>query len=190
MPDHLQTIDRQQVVREHLDSAVRMYFLGNRTSAHLLAFAASAILRGVAEARGLKTHRHHFLEALPKPDQVRMRKLLDQTYTYLKHADKDPEASYIAFDPKLTQLVIGAACKDYQEVFSDLTMPMMLFRADWYSEDPLKATGEPTFTPEFIRQKLESGGGAARLLQIYDLSPELAAPLEKARQEYIASVKK
>lgn len=117
-----------------------------------------------------------------------MRKLLDQAYTYLKHAEKDPDELYTHFDPKLTQLVIGAACKDYQDIYRDFTLSMMIFRADWYSEDSWDLPEKSTLTPEVAKSVLDRGGGAAQVLKVYDLHPELAEPLEAVRKKLLADL--
>jgi len=118
-------LTRQQAVRGQLDTAVELVILGkDSVSAHLLASAASTVLRGLAKHAGHVPFDTQ-LEVAIRPEKIKVwRDAVNRHYNFFKHADRDAATDSIEFDPEITLFKLLASTQDYRAVYGAVTVPM------------------------------------------------------------------
>lgn len=132
-----QYLTRRQVAREEIETSIDLILEAQSLiAAHLLAWAAVDVLRGVAEVTGRETL-HGNLEAAVRPEMLKSwRSALRDHYNFAKHADKDPHRVVEDFNPDTTHMVLLAAVTGYGTLYQQLTLPMYLFRAWVFTRSP------------------------------------------------------
>ena len=133
----LKRLSRRQVAREEIETSIDLIVEeGSPVSAHLLAWAAIDVLRGVAMNRGEETFLER-LETIIRDEKIKVwRSVLRSHYTFAKHADRDPEREVEDFNPESTHLTLLAAITDYGTIYKQLTLPMYLFRGWMFVRNP------------------------------------------------------
>ncbi len=128
-------ITKIDVARRQIIDAVRLFFLlGDPLSVHTLAAAARNVLEDLARKRGnVTSHKDRVVQNLEGNDELA--KIWHKAWTnpenFLKHADKDPEGSFI-FKPKTTMIILYDACYLYNELTCEKLQAAGLFLA-WFA---------------------------------------------------------
>ena len=167
VPFPQETLARKDVARRQLSTAISLVLgNGDAVSANVLTWAATDILRGVAQFRKIDTFAAT-LEDRVKPEYLKdWRGLLREHYNYFKHSDKDPEKEITDFTPEATTWALFGACIDYVSVFKTRTWAILVYHMWFISRHP-GITMEET-------QKLA-----------VNLSPKLGFPAEKPLEESV-----
>ena len=134
-------LTKRAAIRAEVDTAIEL-FLSHRdhVSAHVLAWAATEILRGIAKAKNQETFQQS-LETSIKSDGVKeWRNWIKKSYNFAKHADRDPIEVIEAFRPESTSFALFGACCDYHMIFGQRTWPMVVFQAWFHSRNPSLST--------------------------------------------------
>lgn len=123
-------LTRQLVARQEIDTAIRLLFSGGRPiTVHVLAWAAVDVLKGVAEARGVRTF-HGEIHKRIRPEHLGEWKQAERNaYNFFKHSDRDPEREIDDFNPELPWIPLLAAVVDYGEIYHLHTFPMVMFKS-------------------------------------------------------------
>lgn len=105
-------------------------------SAHVLAFAAKGILRGVAKADGVETFDDQ-LEQRIKPEFIKQwREAVSDAYNVFKHANEDPKRELENFRPETTTIALFTAVTNYGLVYKQRTFPMAAYFGWFISRHP------------------------------------------------------
>jgi hypothetical protein len=130
--DDLEVVTRQDAARRQITTAIELILGGgDAVSANVLTWAATEMLRGVAEHRGVETF-HATLESRIKPEFLRQwRDILKSHYNYAKHADRDPERVVEDFSPEATTWALFGAGIDYATLYGKRTWPMLVYHI-WF----------------------------------------------------------
>jgi hypothetical protein len=129
-------VTRRDMVRAEIDSAIDLLLALDFVSAHVLAFSAKAVLRGVAKARGIETIDEVFEDYI-KPEHLKdWREAITESYNVFKHANNDPDRELDKFRPETTVIAIFTACVNYGLVYKQWSFPMLLFRSWFFCRHP------------------------------------------------------
>jgi hypothetical protein len=123
---------KRDVVRQEIDTAIDIMLSdGSMIAAHVLASAASEILKGVGSEVGTQTL-SSMMDLMIRPDKKKeFYKAFKGHYNFAKHADNDP-SSEKSFRPRIALITVFQAIVDYQLVYGVVTIPMLLFQT-WTS---------------------------------------------------------
>lgn len=127
-----ETLTRRDVARRQLSTAIT-FVLGNgdAVSANVLTWAATEVLRGVADHRGVQTF-NATIEDRIKPEYLKdWRYILKDHYNFSKHADRDPERVVEDFAPEATTWILFGACHDYKAIYAKQTWAMIVYQI-WF----------------------------------------------------------
>ena len=125
-------LTRRAAARAEIDTAIDL-FLGHsdHVSAHVLAWAATEMLRGIATAQ-LKQTFQSILEDWIKSEYLNeWRANIKKAYNFSKHADRDPDSAIDDFRPESTSYVIFGACHDYSMLHDQKSWSMLVFQ-NWF----------------------------------------------------------
>jgi hypothetical protein len=126
------TISRRIAARSEIETSIKL-FLSHRDpiSAHILAWAAVDVLRGVGISQEISTMSGHF-ERWMGPDMTKTYyQSAKREYNFFKHSDRDPDAQLKNFNAEETARVLIRACIDYRNVYGQMTWSMYMF-SQWY----------------------------------------------------------
>jgi hypothetical protein len=129
-PDDV-VLSLQQACKTEIDGAVDLFIRHqNLAGAHVLASAAHEIIRGVAKREGvlLPNDMPRLLSSLDKKKLEAVLYALNHPYNALKHTNGDRN-SIVHFNPEFFEITLLMACVDYQVLFRDLSVNMMLYKA-------------------------------------------------------------
>jgi hypothetical protein len=120
-------LSKLEAARRQLETAIKLYFgHGDEVSIHTLAAAAYSVVRDINEHRGgepMLKDLHCFLSA----DLAReFKKYVNTPENFLKHADKDPEATG-ELNPRWTEALMWEASRKYCEMTRDWPRPLITF---------------------------------------------------------------
>lgn len=119
-------LSKLEAARRQLETAVKLYSEhGDEVSIHTLAAAGYSIVRDINEHRGepmLKDLDCYLSEDLARE----FRRCINSPENFLKHADKDPEATG-ELNPRWTEALIWEASRKYCEMTGDLPKPLVSF---------------------------------------------------------------
>ena len=126
-PLEMVSIDRRRLVREEIETAIDLTFMqGSAIAANLLASAARDVMRGIAEFKGVILLGQK-MEAAIKPEKLaEVRNLMRANYNFAKHADRDPQKFLPAFNPEESLLNLFLAVGEYQILYQQSTIPMII----------------------------------------------------------------
>jgi hypothetical protein len=129
MPFKTVKIIKRIVARQEIEAAIDLFLARSSfIAANVLAWAAVDVLRSTIEAQGRCTLRS-IVEKTIRPDKIDFwRKIERSSYTYSKHADRDPEDDH-SFHPEAVSFVLFTAIADYGTAYSQCTITMNIFRA-------------------------------------------------------------
>lgn len=112
-------LSKIEVAEIQLREAIRMFFRNEHPVAvETLVAAASGVLRGLAEDRGLRSMLHDSDIVKPefKKDWIG---LLHDAQNFFKHSDKDPAAT-LDYKPEMLHFLTIEACHLYRYLASDM----------------------------------------------------------------------
>lgn len=134
---------RRYAARSQIETAIELFLRrSDPVSAHVLAWSAVEMMRGVAMARNIPTF-HEQLEDWIKPEGLKFwRDRLKTHYNYAKHADRDPERIVDDFKPEFTGNILFAACFDYNLLYLQRTWRMTVMQSWFFCRNP-KFAKEP-----------------------------------------------
>lgn len=124
-------VTRRDMARAEIHSGIGCLVAGDYVSAHVLAFSAKAILRGVAKARGINTIDDEFELYIKEEHIPDWRKAITEAYNVFKHANDDPDRELDKFRPETTAIALFTATINYGLVYRQASLSMTLFRS-WY----------------------------------------------------------
>ena len=125
-------LTRRDVARGEIHTAIDLLILGgDPVSCHVLASAASDVLRGVANATGKRTFDSAMEEYIGTEHLTDYRKHVSCNYNFFKHAKDDPFRELGNFRPETTVIELFSAVADYSSVYGQITAPMTIFKA-WF----------------------------------------------------------
>ncbi len=136
-------ITRRFAARSQIETSIDLFLRhSDYVSAHVLAWAAVEMLRGVAKAQGKETFHERMEDYIKEEHLKEWRDILKNHYNFAKHADRDPERILDDFRPELTSWVIFAGCLDYPKIYSQRTWPMLVFQSWFLCRNPKLANGQ------------------------------------------------
>jgi hypothetical protein len=136
MPYEEMKLTRREMVRAEIDSAIDLFVSGDVVSAHVLAFAAKSVLRGVAKAEKIETFDDVIATYVRPEHQKDWWNRVNESYNVFKHADSDPARELERFRPETTTIAIFTATVNYGLVFKQRTFPMTIFYAWFLARHP------------------------------------------------------
>lgn len=162
LEDHPEQVvmDRLEVVREELHSAVRLFF-GDRAfiSAHLLACSAHEIIMRLAPTMGVDTLKAHLdqqlLEAVPESELALVRSYLDLPKNFAKHGSKNIKPR-IKFRPDYTAGLLAMAVVDYTRLTGESTYGLNIATAFWAIRAPQAFSNLPPLQSKATREQIAS----------------------------------
>ena len=117
-PDDLK-LTKKDVVRQELRTAIRLYILGGDPVAiHVLASAASAIMRPIGESMNTDTWRVLFLDIIHDEYRDDAATLIDESFNFMKHGGKDADQT-ISFNPEVNSALLLLLCRDFLNIFQE-----------------------------------------------------------------------
>lgn len=117
-------IRKIDAARRQLDEAIRLWIEGrDQLAIHTIAMAAFGILYDVAEHHGILSIEHPLKQFLTRVGHRRYRELAN----FLKHADRDPTASYREPLVEDQEYRIGFALVMYRRITGEVTPEMDAF---------------------------------------------------------------
>lgn len=107
-----------EVAEIQLRVAIRLFFCEEHpVVVETLVAAASGVLRGLADQRGLRGILHD--NALVKPEHKKdWIRTLHEAQNFFKHADKDPAVTF-DYQPQMLHYLLMEACQLYRQLASD-----------------------------------------------------------------------
>ncbi len=149
-------ITRRFAARSQIETSIDLFLRhSDYISAHVLAWSAVEMLRGIAKTQGKETF-HERLEDHIRSEYLKdWRDHLKSHYNWAKHADRDPERILDDFRPETTSWTLFAACLDYSEIYSQRTWTMFVFHHWFLCRNP-KIAGGPL--EQFIPKIAETFG--------------------------------
>ena len=157
---------RRTAVRGQLDTAIEFVFLGgDPVSAHVLASAASEVLRGLAKHHGHEPFDAIIEKRIRRENRTIRHDSVNRHYNFFKHADRDAATDAISFNPETTIFEILAGLEDYATIFKQLSVPMAIFRGYFLKTYP------DLFVKNYLKQ-VESG---LRAFDVDGATPKEAA---------------
>jgi len=135
-------VNKIDAARRQIDAAIRMLFEGEDPVAiHTLAMAGFRILRDWAAKRP-DSYTQRITQSVIRPGmENKFWGCLQSFANFLKHADKDADATSGDVDEEINDAVLFIACLYYQDLVKQLTPEMMALFA-WYT----------AIHPEFISE--------------------------------------
>jgi hypothetical protein len=129
-------LSKKEVARRELATAIRLFVAdGDPVSIHVLASAASAIIRPIGKAGQQKTWREEFRDRVIPEYQDSVESLLDEPFNFMKHGARDPEST-LAFHPDANPVLLLMVCYDYEIVFKERFIELAIFIAMMASLHP------------------------------------------------------
>lgn len=151
-----------EAARRQIDTAIQLYFTdGDSVSALALTFAASDVLRNIADAGKQKTIYGDFIDHLKPALRQEFLDLLRKPQVFIKHADQNP-ADIISFYPRAYEIPLLIDCELYAELTENPTILMEMYSLWRFSENP-----QLIASPDSYRNMLED---VNRLLAKNELS--------------------
>jgi len=153
-------VTRRSIARGEIETAIDLLVLGgDAVSCHVLASAASDVLRGVAQSTGKKTF-DSIAEEYVKPEHLKdWRRHMSGNYNFFKHVKDDPCRELDSFRPETTVIKLFSAVVDYGVVYGQHTAPMLLFKAWFYCRHPSWLLPPLNATIEALKPRLGSPAG-------------------------------
>ena len=130
-------LTRREAIRAEIDTSIAL-FLGHsdHVSAHLLAWAATETLRGLAREARKETFQAILEDRIKSEHLKEWRELLKKTYNFAKHADRDPHLEIEDFRPESTSFTIFGSCHDYKLLFGQKSWSMFVFQSWFHCRNP------------------------------------------------------
>jgi hypothetical protein len=126
MAAEVQHVSKLDVAYRQLDEAVQLFFeRRDPVAVHSLAAAAHQVLTDLGNAKGLQ----NFIKGNPYIREEMRREwiqLINEPYNFIKHADRDPEATF-EFRPAVTPVFILDALQLYQQLTGNLPHRLNVF---------------------------------------------------------------
>lgn len=173
-----------------MDTAIEL-FLSERdaVSAHVLASAATEVLRGLAKHNGIESFDAQLEKILVPGKEQDWRAAVNRHYNFFKHADRDADIGDIDFDPDITGYELLAGLQDYQSLFKIITTPMAIFRGYWVKTNPQIFVAEYRTLVEKGLEPFEIAGktvrqAAAHYVELYQQAKKRGAKLPEGVEHY------
>ena len=135
-------ITRRDIAKSEIEASIDLLRKWNVVAAHVLAFSAKAILRGVAKAEGIETIDDRFEDYIKDEFVKDWRKRLYDDYNVFKHSNEDPTKKLETFRPESTAIAIFTTVVNYQVIYKAWSLPMAIYYAWFLSRHPSWAKGE------------------------------------------------
>lgn len=130
------TIRKLDAAKRQLETAIRLYFdYGDHISIHTLTGAAYSIIRDINEKRGGEMMIKDLGKLLNEEDKTIFQKHINRPENFLKHADKDPEASF-NISPEWTEGLLCEASQRYCTLTQEQPPLLVLFLFWFFSHHP------------------------------------------------------
>ena len=125
-------IEKTEAARRQIDAAIRWLFAGeDPIPVFTVASAGYRILRDIADKRGdVGIHQAHIDHIRPGMEKEYW-KHINAPVNFLKHAEKDPDATYKGFKEIFNDVTISMACLYYHGLGYEITTEMHWFSV-WY----------------------------------------------------------
>jgi len=125
-------IEKVEAARRQIDAAIRWLFAkGDPVAIFTVASAGYRILRDIAEIRG-NVGIHQSQKDIIRPGKEKEYwKFINAPVNFLKHAEKDPDATFQGFKEEYIDVTISIACLYYHGLGYKITTEMHLFSV-WY----------------------------------------------------------
>lgn len=125
-----------EAAQRQIDTAITLYFTdGDCVSAYGLTFAASDVLRDLADAGKKKTVFSDFIEHIKPEMQKEFLDFIRKPQMFIKHANQNP-GEKINFYPRSYELPLLLACELYAELTEEPTQRMEMYHIWRLSENP------------------------------------------------------
>jgi len=118
-------ITKLDAARRQMDAAIGLYFdEGDEVSIHTLVGAARLLIANLSSAAKQET----ILEKFIRPEKLlEFEKAIRAPQNFLKHADKDPDAT-LDLDPHATELLLLIEVEAYRGLTGGITDAMNIFQ--------------------------------------------------------------
>lgn len=130
-------ITRQSAARQEIDTALDLLAQrGSLISAHVLAWAAIDLLRGVAKDIDVSTFGDTIDGLFEHEARNKVWSVLKGAYNFAKHADRDPMRILDGFGEEEVCFALFHAVIDYGNVYRKMTPEMVLYRGWFFAHYP------------------------------------------------------
>jgi hypothetical protein len=134
------TITKRDAARRQLEAAVLLYFNErDPLPIHTLAAAAQGVLETLVVVAGKSTPLQDSLGHFPLDLAQEVRQAMRGPQNFLKHADRDPDAS-LEYSPDLTEFILYDAVAAYMRLTGDQPLVLNAFliwfaihHSDWFA---------------------------------------------------------
>lgn len=151
-------VTKLDAARRQLQTAVRLYFnYADPISIHALTEAAYEVLAAINRKRGgPKVLKELILDYVTPEYQKEVRDKLNEAKNFIKHAERDPDAT-LSFKPAQSDLLLLEAGEKYQVLTGELLPEITVFRM-WF----FLTSGKSFVLPEPFAEQNKK---AARLME-------------------------
>lgn len=143
-------ISKLDAAKREIEHSIRLFFsYGDVVVIHLVSSASYKILSDLGRIVGITSARDQLYKRVKKGKVKYVRKKLDETYNFFKHADRDP-SRLVKFSPESSEFIIWNSINIYQSLTKEITGLMMSFRV-WFflkNNDLLLKTEEKEYFKE------------------------------------------
>ena len=153
--------------KRQLETSIRLYFsLGDPVSIHTLSAAAFNILRDLRKGTedSATVYKDIFLDLIKPEHQKEVRKIINQSENFFKHADKDPNA-ILDFNPEQTEFMLYEACAMYSQKTKEQPPLFKVYSAWFITLRPTWFKPTKDLANNSLRQEVISQGKEAYFLQ-------------------------
>lgn len=125
-------LTKLDVAQREINAAVRVLFDGGDPVAIcVLASAARGIVASLCEAHGVRSFFDELQEEFPAHERRDLYKEANRYANFFKHADKDPEAILIGFQPSDADAILFTATYDFGSICKGKSIEAQVFEG-WF----------------------------------------------------------
>lgn len=125
-------VSKRDAALAQLDTAIRLFFLdGDPISVHTLAGAASEVFEQLCRSDDIDPFFTHIQETFHEDSATELRRLINQSRNFFKHADRDAAALLLGFDDEANEYMIYMAVEDCGRLLTAMPVSAQVYQA-WF----------------------------------------------------------
>lgn len=175
-PDDALTVSKLDAARRQLETSIRLYFAnGDPVSIYTLTAAAFNVLRDLLRhLRNEPTfNKDLFLDYIKDEYHDEVRRKMNETENFFKHADRDPEA-VVWFSPRSSEMLMWESCIIYKKLTGENPEYLYAFYAYFIAQHPSfidteKAPGFAAAAASLLRETSDRHVFLAKFLETRQL---------------------
>lgn len=134
LPAAILVVNKDAAALRQLEAAILLWFNHpDPVSIHTLAVAAHACYRGVAKHAGIRSS---VFQDWLKSQTPEVRRVVQDTQNFFKHADRDKKGAKTAFTPLHAEMLMLESAAYHEQLSGDLTPLMRGFAIRFVGENP------------------------------------------------------